>query len=155
MESHGVSWQAPGFEQVERDANWYLWSIVIAGLLVILSLWQKNILFALFILIAEILLISLGHQKQQNRVYALSADGLRVGEQSLRLFSEASGFAFFDLGGRYVELIVHPSKKFHTYVKVLVPRERVADVRGVLEQHLPTFEYHGTFSDAMARWLRL
>ncbi len=150
-----ISWQAPEFEHLERSANWYLWSMVIAAGLIIVALVQKNILFSLFILIAEVILVAFGRQAPATRLYSLYPEGLFVDDEHLRLFSEASGFAFFDVGRRYVELIIRPSKKLHSYVKVLVARERVADVKQVLEHHLPPFEYNGTMSDAMARWLQL
>jgi hypothetical protein len=126
-----------------------------AAVMIIIALWQKNILFGLFILLAEIMLVAFGRQAPVNKVYSLHVDGLFVDDQRVRLFSESSAFAFFDTGRRYVELVLRPSKKIHTYAKVLVPQERVEDVRKVLAKHLPPFEYNGTVSDAMARWLQL
>jgi len=155
MESYDISWQAPEFVQAERSASWYLWSIVVAGILILIALFQGNFLFALFILIAEILLVTVGRQSPANHLYVINKEGLFFDEQPLRLFSESSGFAFFPLGGRHVELVLRPIKKLHTYVKVLVPEERVEDIERVLAHHMTSFEYNGTVSDALARWLKL
>ncbi len=124
-------------------------------LLVALALWQKNILFAVFIVIAEVVVLMLGHTGPGTRLYAFTDEGLTIDNQLLRRFVEVNGFAFFDLGDRYVELILHPSKKLQTYAKVLVPRERVEDVKQFLSTRLHPFDYTPALADTMAKWLRL
>ncbi len=151
----GLSWQAPEFEQVERSSNWYLWSIGIAIALVILAFLQSNLMFALFIVIAEIMLLTIGKNKPQVRVFSLTEEGIFEEDRLLKVFSELNGFAFFDLGGRYVELVLRPAKKLKTYTKVLVPHERAEDIQQFLSTKLHPFEYEGSFSDALVKRLGL
>lgn len=150
-----LSWQAPEFEATERSANWYVWSLVVAVILIILALIQKNILFALFVVIAEVVLISLTHGQNNQRLYSLNEQGLFVDHHLLRPLTEVGGFSFLDLGGRYAELILRPSKKLHTYTRVLILHERVPEVSEFLDQYFHSFEYQPTLADAIARWLRL
>lgn len=155
MDPNGVSWQAPEFEKAERDPSWYLWSMAAALLLIVLAFWQKNILFALFILIAEIMLLLVSYNSPNTRVYSLNYEGISVDGRLIRLFVDANGFGIFDLGGRYIELVIRPNKKLQTYTKVLVPRERLEDVKEFLAMYLHPFEYTPALADTMAKWLRL
>lgn len=155
MDQNGVSWQAPDFMHAERSPSWYLWSMGFALLLIVVAFWQKNILFALFILIAEIMLLLVSYNAPDTKLYALSSEGLSVDGRLLRLFVDANGFGFFDLGGRYIELVIRPNKKIATYTKVLVPRERLEEVKGFLAMYLHPFEYTPALADTMAKWLRI
>lgn len=155
MTESELSWQAPEFEATERSATWYLWSIVAAIGLIAIALWQKNILFALFIAIAEGVLVALNRGPAGLRLYTLNEDGLFVNGEPVRGMQDIAGFAFLDMGGRYIEFILKPTRKFHTYTKVLVLREREQDVIDFLSAHKPQFEYQPTMADVIARRLGL
>jgi hypothetical protein len=150
-----ISWQAPEFEAAERSSTWYLWSMGIALLLVVVAFVQENILFALFIVIAEVVILLLGHAGPAEHVYAFTNEGLLFDDKMVRLFTDVNGYAFFDLGGRHVELIMHPAKKFQQYSKVLIPREKMDDMKQFLSTKMHPFEYTPAVADTMAKWLRL
>ena len=155
MSSRIISWQAPEFEEAERSSAWYLWSMVIALLLVVVAFIQENILFALFIVIAEVVILLLGHAGPAEHVYAFTDEGLLFDDKLVRPFTDVNGYAFFDLGGQHVELVMRPAKKFQQYSKVLVPRDRMDQMRQLLSTKMHPFEYTPAIADTMARWLRL
>jgi hypothetical protein len=150
-----LSWQAPEYERTERTASWYLWSILGATLLVIIALWQKNILFALFVILAEGVLLLMGREKSPLRLYHLDESGLSLDNKQVRAYPQMLYFSFFDFSERYVELIIRPTERFHFYTRVLLPRERVQEVQAFLEPRVHAFEYRPTMADILARWMRL
>ncbi len=152
---NNLSWQAPEYERAERGAGWYLWSIVAAVVLVFIALWQKNILFGLFIILAEGVLLLMGREKAPLRLYHLDESGLSMDDKQIRAYPQMLYFAFFEFGDRYVELIIRPTEKFHFYTRVLLPKERVEEVRAFLDPRVHAFEYKPTMADIMARWMRL
>jgi len=56
-------WQTKEYEYHEKDIFWYWASIIIAVGIVAFAVWQKNFLFAAFVIIAEILVLVWAERK--------------------------------------------------------------------------------------------
>ena len=55
-----IEWQAPEYFHYQKDVSWY-WLVLILGIVtIVFALWQKNFLFAVFVIIAEVLLFYWG-----------------------------------------------------------------------------------------------
>jgi len=52
-----IEWQAPEFEHRQKNVSWYWLSLLVSIILLALSVWQKNFLFAVFIIIAWFVII--------------------------------------------------------------------------------------------------
>jgi hypothetical protein len=148
-----ISWQAPEFEHAPRTTRWYLWSLGILLLCIVVAFMQANLLFAIFVVVAAILVYVLGDKKPRMNLYVANADGVYLGREMLRSSREIDSFAVHDMGGRHVELVLRPSQKFHNYTRLLVPRERVEAVVAFLGERYPTFEYVGGMADVMRKHL--
>ncbi len=124
-------------------------------LCVVVALYQGNLLFAMFAVLAELFLLFLGGERPRQQVYAVNERGLLANGELLREHQELDGFAFHDMGGSYVELIFKPADKFKTYTRILVPRERINDAKAFLGQRWYEFQYEGGVADVMAQFLGL
>jgi len=150
------SWQAPDFEHEERDASWYGWSIFAASALVLLALFvQKNILFALFIIIAEAMLIFLSWQKPRERLYSLTPDGIFAEQDQLATYDELHSFAIVGVSGKYAEIVLRFKKSHRPYLKMLIPSSHAQQTRELLATGIPEFEYQMNLVEAMVRRFRL
>src|SRR5580700_3929311 len=74
-----IKWQAPEYEFQEKGVSWYWLSIIAAALIVGFSVWEKNFLFGLFIVIAEILFIVWGNQQPRLVSFVMNESGLEIG----------------------------------------------------------------------------
>lgn len=153
MQFGQISWQAPDSERPARSAKWYLWTIGIALVCVAIALYQNNLLFGIFVLLAGAIILLLSKEKPRMRVYSANDNGIFIDNELIRERAELAGFAFHDIGNRYVELVLRPRDKFHTYSRVLLPRERAQDVANLLSNYLDQFEYEGGVKDIINKHL--
>ena len=57
MEPLAIKWEAPEFELREKGVGWYWTTIIIAVLMLGAAVWQGNFLFAVLVVIGEILVL--------------------------------------------------------------------------------------------------
>ena len=57
-----TTWKAPEFQYRSKGVSWYWMSIIIAVAIIAFAIWEHNFLFGIFIVIAEILLITWGNE---------------------------------------------------------------------------------------------
>jgi hypothetical protein len=69
MASFEINWQAPEFEYRPKSISWY-WT----------SIWDRNFLFGVFIVIAEVLLIAWGNDAPPTVNFVLTDSNLSIGE---------------------------------------------------------------------------
>lgn len=145
-------WEAPDFEVITREAKWYVWSIIIASALVLLALFvQKNLLFALFVIIAEAMLLFLSWQQPRKRTYGISPRGIYAEQELIAEHKDISGFAIVDLGGEHLELVFRFKARHRHYIKYLLPRPIESTVRDLLATVLPEFTYIPQLGEALAK----
>lgn len=140
---NSISWEAPSFHFIEKSSTWYMWSIVISAVVAGLSLLQGNLMFLFFVILAEAMILLVANQKPSFMVY--EADDKRISATGNKEYpyEEISGFAVVEdqFNERYHELILLPSSRISTYVKIFVPSERAHDVKVFFEQYLPEVPY--------------
>ena len=135
----------------------FILSHFLAVVISALSLLKGNLLFAFFIIIAEILILTVG--KNQPKLLLYSADGTKFSVEGYRdyQYSDLSGFALLeDLEHpRFQELVLMPAKRFDSLVKILVPIERAGDVKSLLIQYLPVVDYKERVSTSISKRIGL
>ncbi|MDP2629549.1 MAG: hypothetical protein Q8P45_02500 [Candidatus Harrisonbacteria bacterium] len=151
-----ISWQAPEFTYYEKSTGWYTASIVIAVLLVIFALVQGNILFLIFVIIAEILILYWARQIPPLIEYHLDEKGLHIIDRSFYSYAKLSGFAIDTDHPHdpYFELILRPAQKLSTDIKVLFPVEQTDALRERLKTVLPEIDYEESLAERIIKILR-
>ncbi|MDP3892652.1 hypothetical protein, partial [Nocardioides sp.] len=71
MEQFNIEWRAPEFYYREKGVSWYWLSIIAAIVILSVSVWQKNFLFAVFVVIAEILMLVWAGRKPREISFSL------------------------------------------------------------------------------------
>ena len=130
-----------------------MWTIGVAVACVLIALYQGNLLFGLFAILAEIILLVVGKEHPRQLVYVANDNGIFVDNELLRARADLGAFALHDMGTRYLEIILRPRDKFHTYTRILVPRERSELVSNFLSNFLEQFEYEGGMKDVINKHL--
>ncbi|MBI2024759.1 MAG: hypothetical protein HYT03_01535 [Candidatus Harrisonbacteria bacterium] len=157
MAEKDIKWSAPEFQHYEKSANWYLASLAVAALLLIFALWQRNILFAVFIVIAEILFLKMGRQLPHQMDFRLSNLGIEIGGKKSYSYDDLAGFATRRLDQHedgLSELILKRKRHFSTYVKVLFPTKHSDELRVFINKYLPEIEYEDSLVEHLAKLLK-
>ena len=162
-------WQAPEYEFYHKDVSWYWMSFVIAGVLVLVALWQRNFLFAIFVTIAWFTFSSLAGRVPAIWQFSINEKGLAIGplfgESSLEnrgslvgkfyAWQDILGFAIHDqASGEYKELILKLKARFSPYITIPFPLTEEAELTARLLQFLPKEEYTESLADTLSKLIR-
>jgi len=142
-----IEWQAPEFDYYKKDVSWYWLVIIVSIIVALIALWQKNLLFAIFIAVASIMIVVWGRRKPRIIEYRLNSDGLQI---SGKLYDLKS----FD--GFYIDdekLVLKHKARFRTYFKIQIDIEKKEAIENRLQHILPEIEYSESLIEAVSQWL--
>lgn len=138
MSPFEIKWSAPEFEYRAKGVSWYWLSIIIAAALVGVSVWQKNFLFGLLVVLAEILVLVWANREPPLVGFAVNEKGLEVGGQKFHAWTEMESFSIDDyLETDWPNLYFQFHARLKTPLKIKMPKERVAEIQKILQTILP------------------
>ncbi len=140
-----IEWQAPEFHYYKKDLSWYGWVIVIGAVIILIALWQRNMLFAFFGVIAVIMIVVWGEKRPKTIRFGLDKNNLRIDGKDYSLKS----FSGFTIEGNV--LILRKKGIFGAYEKITLPFEKTGVIKGKLKPLMPEMEYAPSLIDEIAR----
>jgi hypothetical protein len=158
-----ISWQAPEFEHHRKGVSWYWLSLIFAIVLVSLAIWQKNFLFAVFVIIAWLIVIYSSRRPPLIWNFIINEEGIQISLSS----NESSGVKFynyeeiygFDIHPlpreEYKELAFKVKKKFSPYLKINFLAEDEEKIKKFLENYIPKEEYPDSLADSLSKLIKL
>lgn len=149
-----LSWEAPEYQYREKGVSWYWLSIIAAALIIAFSVWEKNFLFGLFVVLGEILLLVWGSRLPQSISFTLTRERIELQNGRSHSLQDFESVSMDALGDGWMEVLFHPRAKLRTPFKVLFPEERLAELRDFLKTALKEIPYEPTFLDAIEKLLR-
>lgn len=143
-----INWTSAEFHYHEKDEAWP--ALVIVGALIIgaIALWQRNLLFAIFIGIAAVLMLVWGRRRPLRRAFALDKKGLHIDDR-IYPFHDFSSFALYEDA-----LLMHPKSRVRPYFSIIIPHDKGDEIREYLLVFLPEVEYTESFVEIISHWLR-
>jgi len=159
MDQHKeINWEAPEYKFRHKDASWYWISIIIGLLLVLVSLWQKNLLFALFIIVAEIMIIVWAKEIPKTRHFKLNNHGIHI---STDKHTAIKSVEYENIKGFHIreedhngELILITKNRLHPYLKILVAKRSVPEIKEYLKKYVIEVEYEESLSDHIEKIIK-
>lgn len=153
-EKEKISWAAPEYDHQQRDALWYLASIIIAAILLIVALWQRNYLFAVFIILAEIAVIIQANRFPPIWDFEIGGDGVKIGDKKFITYGDIEGFDIHPDTEHYNHLVLRVHSRFRPDVKIRIPAAESGNIEARLLEILERREYEPHPADALARFLK-
>jgi hypothetical protein len=151
MASFEIRWQAPEFEYRPKGVSWYWISIIVAAAIIAFAIWERNFLFGIFIVIAEILFIAWGDQIPDTMDFTLSESELRVGDAKQYQINLFENFSVNELSEDWVEFFFSFKTKFRTPLKVILPKTKIEEVRKHLKTALREVEFEPSLLDSLEK----
>ena len=124
-----IEWRAEEFEYRHKDVSWYWLSIIVAVALVDIAVWQKNMLFAIFILVAEVLMLVWGSQVPEILDFSLDNEKLCLGDRKEYFVREISEYSLMDPERDPIPFVFVFRSHYRPSVRVLVPKDKSEEVR--------------------------
>ncbi len=170
-ETEVISWQAPEFEYRVKGVFWYWLSLIIAIILLALSIWQKNFLFAVFIVIAWLVIVYSASRTPTIWNFKISEKGIEINlpnndwtSSKFYLFSEIEGFdihssptppdQYPETQPEYRELILKVKKRFSPYLKINFPLANEEKIKNFLQKYINKEEYSESLADSFSKLIR-
>ncbi|MDD5430756.1 MAG: hypothetical protein PHP03_00810 [Candidatus Pacebacteria bacterium] len=154
MPEKEISWIAPEYRYYEKSASWYWMSALIAAALLVFFVWQKNILFSAFIIIAEILLIAWGQRQPQKINFKIDSKNITIGIYKTIPYEAVKGFDIREDDGDFGELILQMKSVVNPYVKILVFNKEIPEIKDFLKEKIKEIEYIDSISDTLSRKIK-
>lgn len=154
MAKNELTWEAPEFGYIEKEPFWFVSAGLLATVFFIFAVWQKNLLFAIFIIIATIVVFVWAKKKPETLLFKLNENGLRMGGRNFYPWGDLEYFALLKSHEEHdhlAELVVKREEKINPFLKIHIPPERIREIHEFLLQYLPEEEYEESFADAIGR----
>ena len=148
-----ISWQAPEFKYEHKDISWYWLSIIVTGLIILRAIWQKNPLFALFIAIAEIIIIFWAKERPKTLNFKIDDKGVHIDKIRTYNYDDLGGFHIIEKDN-ISELVLKTKNRLHPVVKIIIASINIAKIIDTLNDHLPEVEYEESLADHIDRLLK-
>lgn len=151
-----VVWTAPEYEKIPKPASWYFINIFIFLAILGFALWSKNFFFALFIVLAELILFILGRQEPINFKFRCNNQGLSINNR-LYEYEKLEGYSLREKTGglkKYDELILKKKTAVSPYLKILFDSDKKKELKFLLASKLPEIQYEDTVIDVLFDWVR-
>jgi len=153
MAESEIKWEAPEFENRERDVSWYWISIIIAAAIIAFAVWQRNFLFGIFVVIAEILIIIWGDRKPRMVAFTLTEKGIGI---ELGKFHPFAGMENFSIdksadGELWDTIIFHFHGKFKIPLMIKLPKKRLEEAKAIIKKSLEEIDYEPSFLDSLEK----
>jgi hypothetical protein len=153
MAKFEITWQAPEFEYREKEVSWYWISIIVAALIIAFSVWQKDFLFGFFIVIAEILFIVWGNKVPKVILFRLTDTDLDIGGYKSHSLKEFESWSAQSDGVEWSDVIFYFRARLRTPLFVMVPDEKMPELRDSLKLVLKEIEHDPALVDSIEKFL--
>ncbi len=151
-----IRWMAPEFRYHEKESTWNSGVVIVAILLIAFALWQRNFLFAVFIVIATALLIYWGHRKPESIEFLFDEKGLMVrGNRSD--YKDMDGFTVRineQEDNKWNELVLRVKSRFTQHMFIFIPKSETEQIRNFLSKYISEIEHEDSFVDVLADFLK-
>ncbi len=145
-----IFWQSPEFRHQSKDVSWYWLTIIAAAIIFLIAIWQKNFLFAVFVIIAEMMVIFWAGRPPKTIRFKADREGITAGETTFYPYDKLAGFHIHEGGDGVNELILKTRNMLHLHIRILLAEEATKDVRNFLGQRLEEIEYEESLADSIS-----
>ena len=150
------AWNFPEYEQRERSKLWWVLFTSLSVLMIIIALVSANFLFALIILLADVIVLAL-HFKQPLQVdLAIFENGLAVGDKFFP-WKEFDSFWIIYEPPKIKNIFLHFKTALKPRLTIPLDKQNPLEIRKILLEYLDEdlAQENEPTSDALSRVLKL
>lgn len=120
-ESTLLTWQIPSHEHREHGFNFFVWIIAFMVILLLFSIWQKNFLFGIFVILAAGTLLFLSLQHPDTHEFSLTSSHIIFGNyQEEYSYDELSHFHIQEYSDTDIEIFFAFRNKKHAPIHMRI-----------------------------------
>jgi hypothetical protein len=147
-----VTWRAAEREFTEKSLEWYLIVGAVALVLIVTALVLENYLFALFLVLAAVVVYFLSRRHPRVVDFRIDEHGIMMGSTEWH-YSEIEAFTIHQRFGRLDHIVLRRKISMNPFVHIPIDGHLAVQARAALAERLPEFEFEETLLDMLADWL--
>jgi len=148
-----VTWQAPEFEYRHKGVSWYWITIICAVLLVAIAVWQRNFLFGLFVVIAEILVLTWGARNPSLITFKAFEKELIINERERYPWGDFQSFTPEEIEGGS-SVILRFRRRIRPPIRIFVPQDKMEGFLQCITPWCAQTDEPSSFVDALEEIFR-
>lgn len=153
VEPFSLTWTAHEFEHRPKESLWFWVSIGVALLLFFYAIWERNLLFALFVVVAEILVIVWGNREPRDVDITVDSKGVRIGDHAFYPKSHIEAFSIVQHEHTdWHDLIILLDQRYIPTIKVHAPEHHIPELRQFLQTLYPEYDHQESFVEILERY---
>ena len=145
-----IEWVAPEFEQHQKSKSWFITIGIISGILFLLAIFTKNILFALLIGLSYFTMSSYAIKKPKDIKISINSKRIRI-EKTLYALENIRSFWIFYDPPEIKELSLRSKKMIMPYIKIQIGEQNPVEIRKILIKYIPEKEHKESLIDNISR----
>jgi hypothetical protein len=150
-----MHWEAPEFESREKSIGWYWTTIIVAVLMLAGAVWQRNFLFAVLVVIGEILVLIWSGKEPRTVAFRITDHELLIDEKTRYALNELHSFSVEPEGHSHWPVIALVSKRrFRPAVHIRAPKDRIEGIRERLQISVPESAWEESLIEMLEKFFR-
>ncbi|RJQ30078.1 hypothetical protein C4565_01080 [Candidatus Parcubacteria bacterium] len=145
-------WRAAEHEHRDKEMGWYIIIGFVALIFFVVALFQKNFLFAVFIITATGLLFSFSRRRPIIYEFKVDKTGVWV-EKKLYPYERLIAFSIRDRINQLHELVIHQRGTTKPHIHIPIDVVTLKSVRPFLAEYLPELEHEETAGSIFADFI--
>lgn len=147
-----IVWEIKSHDHQERSDKFYLIVLSATVLLLLFSIWQKDFLFGVFVILASGTVLFLSGQKPENYKFKLSKNSVIIGEnESEYPYEKFSHFDIYQFNPSEHELFLAFKEKFKPMLRIRIYENDVEKIREFLSSELPQKKIEPSLLDIFSK----
>lgn len=131
-----MQWTFPEFEQPQRSLTWYVVAIVVVITLILVSLWTRNFLFLIIVLLSAALIIQRGRRPAAHLSVAITDTGILLGNRRFYEYGEMRTF-WMVYDPPEVKRLFITLRGLHPDIIIPLERQNPLKIRQMLSKYVP------------------
>ena len=130
-------WEIPRTKPRNRGGLFYIILLVIMALLLLFSIWQHDILFGIFVVLATGTILFLSEQKPHNYTFTITNHTIKIGDEVAYDISRFSHFDIYEFSNDDQELFLVFRERFKPMLRIRIYKRDSERITQRLREQLP------------------
>ncbi len=152
-----LHWTAPEFEHHEKTVSWYWLTIIAAVLAIGFAVWQKNFLFGIFVVLAEMLILIWANKQPRIIRFSITERGFVVDDDRTYHFQEIKNFSIDQAhpdDAEHTELTLHLKNHIRPAMHVRIPVGEMANIKKLMGLKVRETPFELSLTEALEKFFR-
>jgi len=148
-----LAWRAAEYHFVEKDVFWHAAISLIALVMFVFALIQKNFFFAFFVILATAILFIFGRRRPPIADFEISEEGIAINNAIRYDYEQLESFTIVNRPGRLDEILIKKKTALNPFVSLPIDASTAARAEKILEKKMAKFEHEPTIMEAIITWI--